>query len=131
MLLSDEILGGKFCTKFPGGGLEYGESTIDCARREALEELNSSIEVMEHFFTTDEFVPSSFRDEDQIISIYYKCRFNASQNFRRAEKKFDFQTMKEREESFRWVPIGDLSKEKMTFAMDKKVLKKVIQNWAV
>ncbi|MGB1031205.1 MAG: NUDIX domain-containing protein [Flavobacteriales bacterium] len=121
LLVSDEIIGGKFCTKFPGGGLEFGESTLECAHREAMEELNSEIEVTEHFFTTDEFVLSSFRDEDQILSIYYRCRFVAAQNFRVAKKKFDFQEAKEREESFRWVPIGQLSNEQMTFKMDQKV----------
>ena len=121
VLLSDEILNGKHCTKFPGGGLEFGESTIDCAHREAMEEMKSEIEVNSHFFTTDEFVPSSFRDEDQIISIYYRCKFKGAKKFRETTAKFDFQQFIEREESFRWVKLNDLSNERMTFATDEKV----------
>ena len=34
VLVSDELIRGKYYTKFPGGGLEYGEGTRDCLRRE-------------------------------------------------------------------------------------------------
>ena len=33
VLVSDELIRGKQYTKFPGGGLEYGEGTRDCLRR--------------------------------------------------------------------------------------------------
>lgn len=127
VLLSDEILAGKCCTKFPGVGLELGESAIECAHREAMEELDSNIEVIEHFFTTDEFVPSTFRDEDQIISIYYRCSFKGEMKFRNALAKFDFLTFEEREESFRWAAIDELVSEEMTFAMDRKVVSMLIK----
>lgn len=55
VLLSDEYYKGVKITKFPGGGLNYGEGTIDCLKREALEEFGQPIEVIEHFYTTDFF----------------------------------------------------------------------------
>ena len=48
LLVSDEFIKGKLITKFPGGGLEFGEGTIDCVIREFMEELNLKIEVKEH-----------------------------------------------------------------------------------
>lgn len=58
-------------TKFPGGGLELGEGTIDCIKRECREEIDIEVEVLEHLYTTDFFQQSAFNDADQLISIYY------------------------------------------------------------
>ena len=38
LLVSDEYIRGMKITKFPGGGLEFGEGTRDCLKREFLEE---------------------------------------------------------------------------------------------
>ena len=48
VLVADELIRGKNYTKFPGGGLEFGEGTRDCLRREFLEEMNLKVEVKEH-----------------------------------------------------------------------------------
>lgn len=68
--VSKEKIGNFEILKFPGGGLEYGEGTIEALKREWLEELNIEIEVLCHFYTTDFFQPSAF-DNSQILSIYY------------------------------------------------------------
>ena len=34
VLLSDEFIRGDYFTKFPGGGMEFGEGTRDCLQRE-------------------------------------------------------------------------------------------------
>ena len=34
-----------YVTKFPGGGMEFGEGTIDCIKRECMEEFGEEVEV--------------------------------------------------------------------------------------
>ncbi|HTJ14161.1 MAG TPA: NUDIX domain-containing protein [Dinghuibacter sp.] len=71
VLVSDEYIRGMYITKFPGGGLEFGEGTRDCLAREFMEEMNLRVRVDDHLYTTDFFQMSAFNKEYQIISIYY------------------------------------------------------------
>jgi 8-oxo-dGTP diphosphatase len=122
VLVSDEIIRGKSFTKFPGGGLEFGEGIVDCAKREAIEELGQEIEIFRHLYTTDFFIQSVFSDQDQVISVYYLARLKEGQKFRTTLKRFDFSQTLENEESFRWVPKNELMKESWTFPADKEAL---------
>jgi len=131
VLLSDEIIGGKYFTKFPGGGLEYGEGIIDCLHREALEELGQEVEVARHFYTTEFLQISRFIPGDQIVSVYYECCLPKNTDgrrlpsFRVTNKKFDFVEVKEREESFRWQTFKKLNKEEMSFPIDREVVSRL------
>ncbi len=58
--VSDEFIKNSNITKFPGGGLEYGEGTIECLKREMLEETGHRFKILSHFYTTDYFVESVF-----------------------------------------------------------------------
>ena len=89
VLISDEEEYGVRFSKFPGGGLEYGEGLIEGLKREFEEECNADVDVLEHFYTTDFFVKSAF-NESQIISVYYlvKVKNELALNFK--EKVFDF-----------------------------------------
>ncbi len=40
VLVSDEYIRGSYYTKFPGGGLELGEGTRNCLKREFKEEMD-------------------------------------------------------------------------------------------
>src|SRR5947207_13058278 len=71
VLVADEFIRGGYYTKFPGGGLELGEGTRDCLKREFMEEMGLEVEVGEHIYTTDFYVRSAFDPEKQVISIYY------------------------------------------------------------
>jgi 8-oxo-dGTP diphosphatase len=73
VLVSEEHIKGQRIIKFPGGGLEWGEGTIDGLKREWLEEMDVEIEIGPHFYTTDFFQPSAW-DSSQVISIYYKVQ---------------------------------------------------------
>jgi 8-oxo-dGTP diphosphatase len=71
VLVSDEFIRGAYITKFPGGGMELGEGTRDCLKREIKEELNIDAEIGEHIYTTDFYQRSAFNTAQQIVSIYY------------------------------------------------------------
>jgi ADP-ribose pyrophosphatase YjhB (NUDIX family) len=75
VLVSDELIKGKLYTKFPGGGLEFGEGTRDCLIREFREEMAADIIVKEHLYTTDFYLESAFATGVQVISIYYEVDF--------------------------------------------------------
>src|SRR3954449_4249908 len=71
ILVSDEFIRGNYYTKFPGGGLELGEGTRDCLKREFMEEMNLLVDVGDHIYTTDFYQQSAFNSAQQILSIYY------------------------------------------------------------
>jgi len=121
VLASDEIIHGKEITKFPGGGLEFGEGTIDCLKREFIEELGQSIEVVKHFYTTDFFQPSAFNKDNQVISIYYLVKLIDKPKFKTTSLQFDFESKIEGAQSFRWIPLQTITESDFTFPIDKKV----------
>src|ERR1700744_4232671 len=88
ILISDEQEYGMQFTKFPGGGLEYGEGLVEGLKREFIEECNADIEVISHFYTTDFFVKSAFNDS-QIISVYYLVKNVEPLNLQIKFKPFD------------------------------------------
>jgi ADP-ribose pyrophosphatase YjhB (NUDIX family) len=90
VLVSDELIRGSYITKFPGGGLEFGEGTRDCLKREFKEEMDLTIEVGEHIYTTDYFQLSAFHPDHQIISIYYLVKALEAIKAPLREKEFDF-----------------------------------------
>ena len=71
LMALDEGYAGEKLIKLPGGGLEFGEGTIECLHREFAEELNLKIEVLEHFYTQEDFLVSRFRENEQLFTIYY------------------------------------------------------------
>lgn len=130
VLVSDEFIRGQYYTKFPGGGLEFGEGTRDCLAREFLEELNLKVEVLEHLYTTDFFQESAFRAGDQIISIYYLVKALEPVTARLSNLVFDFdeeQLLRYEEcqevETFRHINWNELSQESVTLPIDKVVVK--------
>ncbi|MCW3125974.1 MAG: hydrolase [Bacteroidetes bacterium] len=129
VLVSDELIRGKYTTKFPGGGLELGEGLRDGLIREFQEECGVDVTVTDHYYTTDFYVPSSFDDESQVISIYYKCFCPAWQQIRTSHKKFDFVVKPGIDaEAFRWIALGDLDLETdVNLPIDKVVVGMLIE----
>src|SRR5215218_11197913 len=129
VLVSDEFIRGKYYTKFPGGGLEYGEGTRDCLRREFMEEMNLKVDVGEHLYTTDYFQVSAFNPEHQIVSIYYLVKPLEDISVRISTTAFDFDekqliTYQERNEteSFRFINWKELSEDSVTLPIDKIIV---------
>ncbi len=128
VLVSDEFIRGSYYTKFPGGGLEFGEGTRDCLKREFMEEMDLQIKVTGHIYTTDFFQMSAFTPDQQIISIYYFVEPLADITVPLRSKPFDFdgRQMKVYEqtgetETFRFVNWNDFSEECVTLPIDKVV----------
>jgi len=128
ILVSDEYIRSKYYTKFPGGGLEIGEGTRDCLKREFREEMNLEVEVGDHLYTTDYYQQSAFNPDDQIISIYYFVNPIEPINFLLTHKEFDFteeqlKVYREKSEieTFRFIDLKDFSEESVTLPIDKTV----------
>ncbi len=122
VLVSDEFQLGVKMTKFPGGGLHYGEGTRECLQRECSEEMGQKVTVLDHFYTTDYFQPTRFLPvQMQLISIYYFIAAEKPYRFRISDKKFDFPDLVEGALSFRWINLDTLTPRDMTLPVDKKV----------
>ncbi len=122
ILLSDEYAMEMRMTKFPGGGMEFGEGPEDCIKREAMEELGQEIEIVEHFYTTGFFQKAMFFEDHQLVSIYYRIRLKQPPVFRISERPFDFSAENERQ-SFRWASIRELTENDLTFPIDRHVMR--------
>lgn len=135
VLVSDEYIRGGLYTKFPGGGLEFGEGTRDCLKRELQEELGINTEIGEHIYTTDYFQMSAFRPDQQIISIYYLAKQLEELKVPLRDKPFDFDE-KQMElynqtgetETFRLIAWDDFSDEILTLPIDKIVARMIKEN---
>lgn len=128
VLVSDEYIRGKYYTKFPGGGLDLGEGTRDCLKREFKEEMDLDVEIGDHIYTTDFFQMSAFNPDDQIISIYYFAKALEEIKTPLRNKEFDFdedqlKIYKEKNEieTFRFIDWNKFSAESVTLPIDKVV----------
>lgn len=119
VLLSDELFNGIKMTKFPGGGLDYGEGTIDCLKREFKEEGIGDIKAVEHFYTTDFFQPALFFEATQLLSIYYSVEIRSDADFPVSETVLA--TTATDHQKLRWAPIAHLKPEALTFPIDRVV----------
>ncbi len=113
-------------TKFPGGGMEFGEGTRECLAREFLEETGIEVEVKEHLFTTDFFQASAFKSGDQLMAIYYRVEpkdpnFELALEEKQIEINGKIETLR-----FFWSPIVNFELEQLTFPIDKIVARKFL-----
>jgi len=123
VLVADEIVKGMHITKFPGGGLEFGEGPKDCLVREVKEELGLDALDVEHFYTTDFFQPSAYRAGDQIISLYYTFQVADPLGIPVSTQRFAFRQTVHDEEAFRWLELATAKEEDVTLPIDRVVLR--------
>ncbi len=121
ILLTDEQEQGYRFTKFPGGGLEFGEGLTDGLKREFIEECNTEVEIISHFYTTDFYVKSAFNDS-QLISIYYLVKNVSPLTFPIKTKAFDLDGTGDSLQSFRWKKLDELQAADVTFPIDQYVV---------
>jgi len=125
LLVTDEIIKDKKITKFPGGGLKLGESTINGLKREWQEELNVEIEVIKHIHTTDFFQISIFNPEVQVIGIYYQVKPISKFNITIKNNKFDFSNNEK--QIFRF--IKNFSNKDLSLPTDQKAINEFLKNY--
>ncbi len=118
LLLLQESMNGKSFTKFPGGGLEYGEGLKDCLKREFLEELGWAVEVYELVYVNDFCQPSAFHQDTQIISFYYRVVIL---------EELDAATVRDKNETPTWVNLNQLTSQSVDFPIDKTVVEKLMK----
>ncbi len=128
VLVSDEFIRGKYYTKFPGGGLEFGEGTRDCLAREFMEEMSLKVSVEEHLYTTDFFQMSAFNPEHQIVSIYYRVKPLEEIKVPLRETPFEFDENQMavyhatgETETFRLIPMKEFDASSVHLPIDKVV----------
>lgn len=126
VLVSDEFIRGDYFTKFPGGGLEIGEGTRDCLKREFMEEMNLKIEPGAHIYTTDIYQQSAFNTAHQILSIYYFATALEPITVPLRIKPFDFDEQQlhiyettRQIETFRFVNWDQFNEDAVTLPLDK------------
>lgn len=127
ILLSDEYRLDMRMTKFPGGGMNFGEGPEDCLLREAIEEFGQPVEIKSHFYTTGFFQKAIFYENHQLISIYYMIKIPGEILFPISSKPFDFDSEKDGSQSFRWKKLNELTEDDLSFPVDKYVAKMLIK----
>ncbi|NLN32138.1 MAG: NUDIX domain-containing protein [Flavobacteriaceae bacterium] len=117
LLIIREPFAGMIIDKFPGGGLEFGEGTIDCLKREFKEELNLEIEVLEHIYTQDFFLASHFDEKEQILMIYYKVT---------AKDIAQLEILDSDIQALIWKDLNEVTTNDLSLPTDKLVLEMVL-----
>lgn len=125
LLVTDEFRMGVRMTKLPGGGLQFGEGLAACLRREWREELDIAIEVGDIFFVNPFLQISAFNKEDEVICHYFWVKPLESMKVSFTTKPMDFESLKEDQQVFRWIPISELNENTFTFPIDKAIIPKL------
>ena len=118
MIEEDKILlvrhrkGEKTYWLLPGGGLEYGETISECAKREALEELSLEIALGDLLFINESIPPDRHR---HVLNLYYQAKIIGGQM-----KLGDEEVLAEAA----WIEI-DLIDELTLYPNTREALKKV------
>jgi 8-oxo-dGTP diphosphatase len=120
LLVSDEIHHGRLITKFPGGGLQFGEGTIECLTREFKEELDIPVEITNHYYTVDFFQTSAFDPSVQVVSIYYNVESKESSQINISSTKLSLENQDSVQQQFRWIKLSELTESDFTFPIDKR-----------
>lgn len=121
-LVSDELIKGHRITKFPGGGLEYGEGLKDCLVREIREEMGLEAQGMDHFYTTDFFQQSAFHTVPmQVVSVYFTFKVPDPGAITVVQHPFEGIAGSSDQEVFRWQPLHATAEEAVSLPIDRAV----------
>jgi 8-oxo-dGTP diphosphatase len=125
LLLSDELRKEMAFTKFPGGGIDLGEGHHEALKREFQEEVGIEVEVGDFFYFNDFCQFSAFDAEQQVIAFYYFVKYP---NWQLIPVNQTGIPRHELAETHRWVALSALDEHSVTFAVDKIVIRKLIDD---
>jgi len=114
LLTLKEPYAGNIVVKLPGGGLEFGEGTADCLKREFKEELNLEITVDDAFYIQENFVPSLAKDSKQLLTLYFFATIIDLHNLEIIDKNI---------QEVNWIPLT--ANNPFTLPVDKIVFNKL------
>lgn len=114
LMLLKEPFAGKLVVKLPGGGLEEGEGTIDCLKRELKEELNLNLTSATHLYTLGQYADSP-QTKGQFLPIYYKVEVDNWDEIKILDQKI---------EEIIWKNISELKPEDLDLPIDQMVVRK-------
>jgi len=114
ILTLKEPFAGNMVVKLPGGGLEFGEGTADCLKREFKEELNLEITVDDAFYIQENFVPSLAKDSKQLLTLYFFATIIDLHNLEIIDKNI---------QGVNWIPLT--ANNPFTLPVDKIVFNKL------
>lgn len=114
LLTLKEPFAGNMVVKLPGGGLEFGEGTADCLKREFKEELNLEITVGDAFYIQEDFVPSLAKDGKQLLTLFFFATIKDLHNLEIIDKNI---------QEVNWIPLT--ANNPFTLPVDKIVFNKL------
>lgn len=123
MLVSHESGGGLNFTKFPGGGVEYGEGLADALLREFHEETGLKIIGHQLHHINENLIASAFNPEEQLIAVYYSVQTSGTID------KYAFEEEKWGKPYFvklEWIPLSDVKPELFRWPADKQAVEKLL-----
>lgn len=125
VLLSYERYNDFAFTKFPGGGLEFGETPVECLKRELQEELSISVAKFELLHVSEIYVQNRFNPKQQVIGIYYRVEIS-EKDLLIIHRELSELKMQGNLELIKriWCHKNDLS-QKLTFEMDLDAVKSI------
>ena len=114
LLTLKEPFAGNMVVKLPGGGLEFGEGTADCLKREFKEELNLEITVGNAFYIQEDFVQSLAKDGKQLLTLYFFATIKDLHNLEIIDKNI---------QEINWIPLS--ANNPFTLPVDRTVFNKL------
>ena len=123
ILLSHENIDGYAMTKFPGGGLEFGEGALDCLKREFMEELGVKICQSKLVHVSEKYIPSAFKKNEQVIAVHYLV--DSDDSILNYENIQDTAVGESNLLSFKWHKLNPSLIDDLSFEMDKEAFVKI------
>ena len=123
ILLSHENIDGYAMTKFPGGGLEFGEGALDCLKREFMEELGVKISQAKLVHVSEKYIPSAFKKNEQVIAVHYLV--DSDDSILNYENIQDTAVGESNLLSFKWHKLNPSLIDDLSFEMGKEAFVKI------